>query len=118
MAPTNLARTLTICAYGWLNGAGAQNRFDDCPLRRSEHRLRGLRSERRAPALVYLHGQPGSRLDLGRDDLVAPLAEAGYRLIGLDQPGFGGTRFVPGLTYTDWAEDVDEVANRLDLDRF
>jgi len=71
-----------------------------------------------ARPLLYLHGHPGSRLDLGRDDLVAPLVDAGYRLIGLDRPGFGGTRFVPGRTITDWAQDVDEVANRLQLERF
>ena len=68
--------------------------------------------------LVYLHGTPGSRLDLGRDDLLAVLAEAGYRLIGIDRPGFGATPFVAGRTFTDEAEDVEEVANRLGLDRF
>ena len=68
--------------------------------------------------LVYLHGHPGSRLDLCRDDLLAPLTEAGYRLIGLDRPGFGGTPFVPGRTEADWAQDVDEVANRLALEHF
>ena len=68
--------------------------------------------------LVYLHGQPGSRLDLGDEDLLTPLAESGYRLIGLDRPGSGRTPFLPGRTYTDWAEDVEEVANRLELERF
>jgi pimeloyl-ACP methyl ester carboxylesterase len=71
-----------------------------------------------ATPLIYVHGYPGSRIDLCRDDLLTPLAEAGYRLIGLDQPGFGRTPFVPGRTYSDWAEDVDEVATRLGLGRF
>ena len=68
--------------------------------------------------LVYLHGHPGSRIDLGRHDLVQTLVEAGYRLIGLDRPGFGGTRFVPKRTFNDWAEDMDEAADRLELERF
>jgi pimeloyl-ACP methyl ester carboxylesterase len=68
--------------------------------------------------LVYLHGAPGSRLDLGRDDLLAVVAEAGYRLIAIDRPGFGATPFVAGRSFTDEAEDVEEVANRLGLDRF
>ena len=68
--------------------------------------------------LVYLHGHPGSRIDLGRHDLIQPLVEAGYRLIGLDRPGFGGTRFVAKRTYNDWAHDLDEAADRLELERF
>lgn len=67
--------------------------------------------------LVYLHGYPGSRLDLGREDLLAPLAVAGYRLIGVDRPGSGRTRFLPGRTYADGADDIHELAIQLDLDR-
>jgi pimeloyl-ACP methyl ester carboxylesterase len=69
-------------------------------------------------ALVYLHGHPGSRLDLGRDDLLAPLAEAGYRLIAFDRPGWGGSEFTPGRTHADWAEDLEHAVDHLELKRF
>lgn len=68
--------------------------------------------------LIYLHGHPGSRLDLGRDDLLEPLAAAGYRLIAFDRPGFGRSEFVPGRTHADWAEDLEQAVDALGIGRF
>jgi pimeloyl-ACP methyl ester carboxylesterase len=68
--------------------------------------------------VVYFHGHPGCRLDFGREDLRGVLKDAGFRLIGFDRPGFGGTRFVPGRTHLDCAGDVEQIADQLGLERF
>ena len=65
--------------------------------------------------LVYLHGTPGSRLDVAFADEVA--ASSGVRLVSLDRPGYGGStpsRF--GLVSV--AHDVAAVADSLGLERF
>jgi pimeloyl-ACP methyl ester carboxylesterase len=43
---------------------------------------------------------------------------AGIRLIGLDRPGMGLSRFKEGRRLLDWPADVVEVADRLQIDRF
>jgi pimeloyl-ACP methyl ester carboxylesterase len=42
----------------------------------------------------------------------------GIRLIGLDRPGMGLSRFQAGRRLLDWLDDVVEVADRLQIDRF
>jgi pimeloyl-ACP methyl ester carboxylesterase len=65
--------------------------------------------------VVYFHGTPGSRLDLGfADELVAA---AGVRLISFDRPGYGGSSPVPfGLLRV--ADDVLRIADQIGVEQF
>jgi len=66
--------------------------------------------------LLHFHGWPGSRLEAR---LVAePAARAGVRLIGVDRPGMGLSDFKPGRKILDWADDIIELADALELDHF
>jgi pimeloyl-ACP methyl ester carboxylesterase len=90
-----------------------------------EHRLR-LRDGRRLACLelgaatgrpvIYQHGYPGSRLEARL--AAATAARLGLRLLAPDRPGFGESSFQPGRTLGAWADDVGELADRLDLRRF
>jgi len=66
--------------------------------------------------LLHFHGWPGSRLEAR---LVAEnAARAGMRLIGIDWPGMGLSDFLPGRTILAWVDDVIELADVIELDRF
>lgn len=66
-----------------------------------------------APAL-WFHGAFSSRLEAGFLD--EPARESGLRLIALDRPGVGGSDPCPGRSVTDWATDVLEVLDHLEID--
>lgn len=66
--------------------------------------------------LFYFHGHPGSRLEAQFADTAA--AEAGFRVIALDRPGYGLSDFQPGRALRDWPDDVAEAADLLGLARF
>jgi pimeloyl-ACP methyl ester carboxylesterase len=65
--------------------------------------------------LLLFHGRPGSRL-------LCPDGEAtrhaGVRLITMDRPGYGHSDPRPGRTLLDWADDVRELADQLELAEF
>ncbi|MBN1995157.1 MAG: alpha/beta hydrolase [Anaerolineae bacterium] len=66
--------------------------------------------------VFYFHGGPGSRLEgLMFDDLNRQL---GIRMIALDRPGYGLSHFQEDRTYLDWPNDVGELADHLDIERF
>jgi pimeloyl-ACP methyl ester carboxylesterase len=66
--------------------------------------------------IFHFHGNGSSRLEVM---MVADLAaSAGVRLIGLDRPGVGASDPAPGRTLIDWPDDVAQVADRLQLERF
>lgn len=66
--------------------------------------------------LLYFHGYPGSCLEaeLGH----AAARERGFRLIGIDRPGFGRSDPQWGRRLSDWPADVLVVADALGLARF
>jgi pimeloyl-ACP methyl ester carboxylesterase len=66
------------------------------------------------PVFLF-HGRPGSRLFCPDED--STLA-AGVRLITVDRPGYGRSDPHPGRTILDWADDVKELADQLDLQPF
>lgn len=66
--------------------------------------------------VFFFHGTPGSRLFHHPDASVA--ASAGARIIAIDRPGFGRSDFKPGRTLLDWPDDVVQLADALDIQRF
>jgi len=67
------------------------------------------------PVVIYFHGTPGSRLDLGFGEHVA--GEQGVRLVTFDRPGYGGSTAAPfGLASI--AADAHAVADGLGVARF
>ena len=58
--------------------------------------------------LTHFHGGPDSRLEARF--LTKPARQAGIRLIGIDRPGMGRSRFQAGRRLLDWPDDVVEVA--------
>ncbi len=66
--------------------------------------------------IFFFHGTPGSRLFHHPDASIA--ASAGARIIAVDRPGFGRSDFKPGRTLLDWPNDVVQLADALNIDRF
>jgi pimeloyl-ACP methyl ester carboxylesterase len=71
---------------------------------------------RGGPAVLYLHGHPGSRLEARW--LAGAADRAGIPLIGVDRPGLGRSDYQPKRRLLHWPDDIDNLANRLGLDRF
>jgi len=66
--------------------------------------------------LFYGHGYPGARVEAA--GLATYAAQAGLRLIAIDQPGMGRSGFQLGRRLLDWPADVMAVAGHLSIDRF
>lgn len=67
-------------------------------------------------AVLCCHGGPGSRLEPKM--ISEQAAAAGFRLIGIDRPGYGKSTPLPGRSICDWTEDALAVADHLALDTF
>ncbi|HSG16918.1 MAG TPA: alpha/beta hydrolase [Anaerolineae bacterium] len=68
--------------------------------------------------ILCFHGFPGSRLDgliFDPDDLAT---EMGARLIVADRPGMGLSDFKSGRQFLEWPDDVTELADALNINRF
>ncbi len=66
--------------------------------------------------LMFLHGTPGSRMMA--QFAAARARELGIRLIAPERPGFGLSDIQPQRRLLDWAADVRELADAMDLERF
>lgn len=67
-------------------------------------------------AVLWCHGGPGCRLGPA---YVAPAASAeGFRLVGIDRPGYGLSTPQQGRSIAEWTGDALAVADHLGLDRF
>jgi pimeloyl-ACP methyl ester carboxylesterase len=66
--------------------------------------------------VFYCHGFPGSRLEAAVADGVA--SSTGARIIAADRPGFGASDACPDRTILDWAGDVRDLADHLELESF
>ena len=64
-------------------------------------------------AVLWCHGGPGSRL--GPRRISKQAAAAGFRLIGIDRPGYGKSTPLPGRSICDWTQDALAVADHLTL---
>jgi pimeloyl-ACP methyl ester carboxylesterase len=72
------------------------------------------RGARKDPAVVFLHGTPGSRYARHPDDRVYE----GLRVISYDRPGYGRSDPQPGRNVAGAARDVGALADGLDLKQF
>ena len=68
--------------------------------------------------VFYFHGFPGSRLDWPFSDADDSAAQLNARIIAVDRPGMGLSDFKHGREILDWPDDVVELADKLQLDRF
>jgi pimeloyl-ACP methyl ester carboxylesterase len=68
------------------------------------------------PVVVYLHGAPGSRLDV--TSIQAASWDEGVRVVALDRPGYGTSSAQPGRTLDQHPRDVAALADHLGIDRF
>jgi pimeloyl-ACP methyl ester carboxylesterase len=66
--------------------------------------------------VFYFHGFPGSRLEARLADRIS--RETHIRFIGIDRPGYGLSCPKVGRTVIDWPDDVIELADLLDIQRF
>ena len=66
--------------------------------------------------LMFFHGTPGSRV-MARF-AASRAREMGVRLIAPERPGFGLSDVQPQRRLLDWVEDIGELADALNLDRF
>jgi pimeloyl-ACP methyl ester carboxylesterase len=68
-------------------------------------------------AIFWFHGTPGARRQIPPEARAAAL-QRGVRLIGIDRPGVGDSTPHVYPSFTAWAHDVANVADRLGIDRF
>lgn len=66
--------------------------------------------------VFHHHGTPGSRLQ--GQALHGAAERAGLRLICADRPGFGLSDFLRRRRFTDWPEDLRQLADALSIGRF
>ena len=66
--------------------------------------------------IFFFHGLPGCRLDASHFHKVA--LSNHYRLIGIDRPGMGLSTINENRSILSWADDVEEFANHLALQKF
>ena len=67
-------------------------------------------------AVFHFNGSGGSRLEHPTDKLI--LSELGLRFIATDRPGHGLSSPQPERKLLDWPDDISELANHLNADRF
>lgn len=72
--------------------------------------------EPNCPAVFLFHGLPGSRLSWGL--LPGNPFPPGLRLIAPDRPGYGRSDSKPHRTVLDWSDDVFELADALEIEKF
>jgi pimeloyl-ACP methyl ester carboxylesterase len=66
--------------------------------------------------VLWCHGGPGSRFE--PQGTAPAAASAGFRLVGIDRPGYGTSTLQPGRTIPGWVGDGLAVADQLGLERF
>lgn len=72
--------------------------------------------EPNGPAVFLFHGLPGSRLSWGL--LPRNPFPPGLRFIAPDRPGYGQSDPKPHRTVLDWSDDVAELADTLEIEKF
>jgi pimeloyl-ACP methyl ester carboxylesterase len=70
-----------------------------------------------APPVVYLHGTPGSRLNVHSSG-AAYADEVGAHVVTYDRPGYGRSDRRPGRSVVDCVADVEALVDHLGIGRF
>ena len=65
--------------------------------------------------VIWCHGGPGSRLE--PTQVAAEAAAAGFRMIGVDRPGYRLSTPRPGRSIADWVPDGLAVLDALDVEK-
>jgi pimeloyl-ACP methyl ester carboxylesterase len=68
------------------------------------------------PAVLYLHGNPGSRLELLRPEHAQAFIAGGLRVLSLDRPGYGGSCQPAMHGHQHIAHDVEQLLDTLKID--
>lgn len=68
--------------------------------------------------VFYFHGFNGSRLDYLLADAGDVARETNVRIIAADRPGMGLSTLQRGRQILDWPDDVTQLADALQIDRF
>ncbi len=68
--------------------------------------------------VFYFHGHPGSRRDWAAFDGRGFASELDARVIAVDRPGQALSDFKRDREILDWPDDVTELADSLEVDRF
>ena len=66
--------------------------------------------------VLYFHGFPGSRLEARLADRISRQSQ--IRFIGIDRPGYGLSSCKVARTISDWADDVVQLADTLNIGQF
>ena len=119
MKPSRYLLTLALALCGiWLDASAQQGDFHRIDIGHAE--LSVVEWATDSPEAELILALPGSGGDYSRYKRVAPLlAEAGYRLVVINQRGImGSSGELEDLTLHDLADDVIAVADHLGADRF
>lgn len=68
--------------------------------------------------VFYFHGFPGSRIDWLLSDSNDSATDLNARIIAADRPGYGLSDFKRDRKILDWSDDVIELADTLQVNRF
>ncbi len=71
-----------------------------------------------APPVIYCHGSPGNRLELGIARTVIQRHGVHVRVVAFDRPGYGLSTFRPNHRFVDWPADIAEATDMLGIERF
>ncbi len=66
--------------------------------------------------VFFIHGNPGSRLMRHPDESI--VTKLGARIITPDRPGYGRSDFQPNRKLLDMADDIEQLADSLGINRF
>ncbi|MGA1793628.1 MAG: alpha/beta fold hydrolase [Thermoplasmatota archaeon] len=66
--------------------------------------------------VFFFHGSAGSRYESPKDEKI--LTELKIRFISVDRPGHGLSDPMPDRTILDFANDIRQLADKLEIDRF
>ncbi len=90
-----------------------------CPLDDGRQLAYDVHGPASAPTVLAFHGSPGSRLDFWPSPAM-PVGtfDPPVRVVAIDRPGVGQSTHRPGRILKDWAGDVAQLADHLQLQRF
>ena len=68
--------------------------------------------------IIFLHGHPGTRMEVQCTSMTEHLVKENMRLITFDRPGSGFSHHKPGYQVKDIVPDILELADHLNTQQF